>query len=85
MATAVAADAGAVTLNYGMFLDNVISFLIGAFAVFLLVRGINSLKRQEEAAAPPAGDELLEGLCPRGTSDFECIRSPPELSANYCV
>jgi len=48
-----AADAGAVTLNYGMFLDNVISFLIVAFAVFLLVKAINSLKRQEEAAPPP--------------------------------
>jgi large conductance mechanosensitive channel len=45
--------AGAVTLNYGVFLNSVISFLIVAFAVFLLVRGINRLKRKEEAAPPP--------------------------------
>ncbi|ASK35783.1 large conductance mechanosensitive channel protein MscL [Alloalcanivorax mobilis] len=44
--------AGAVTLNYGMFINNVISFLIVAWAVFFLVRGINRLKRKEEAAAP---------------------------------
>ena len=44
--------AGAVTINYGVFLNGVISFLIVAFAVFLLIRGINQLKREEEA--PPA-------------------------------
>ncbi|MEZ5569659.1 MAG: large-conductance mechanosensitive channel protein MscL [Halioglobus sp.] len=42
--------AGAVTINYGVFLNSVVSFLIVAFAVFLLVRGINRLKREEEAA-----------------------------------
>ena len=46
---AEAQKAGAVTINYGMFMNTVISFLIVAFAVFLLVKGINSLKRQEEA------------------------------------
>ncbi len=45
--------AGAVTLNYGVFLNSVISFLIVAFAVFLVVRSINRMKRQE-AAAPAA-------------------------------
>jgi large conductance mechanosensitive channel len=50
-----AKEAGAATINYGVFLNNVISFLIVAFAVFLLVKSINSLKRKEEAkpAAPP--------------------------------
>lgn len=48
--------APAVTLNYGLFLQNVFDFIIVAFVVFLLVKGINSLRRkQEEApAAPPA-------------------------------
>jgi large conductance mechanosensitive channel len=41
--------AGAVTLNYGLFLNSVISFLIVAFAVFLLVRGINTMRRQSAA------------------------------------
>lgn len=51
--------AGAVTLNYGIFINNIISFLIVAWAVFMLVRGINRLKRKEEAApaAPPATPE----------------------------
>jgi len=50
-ALADAQAAGAVTINYGMFLNTVISFLIVAFAVFLLIKGINTMKRQE---APPA-------------------------------
>ncbi|PIE39204.1 MAG: large conductance mechanosensitive channel protein MscL [Gammaproteobacteria bacterium] len=40
--------AGAVTINYGVFANAVISFLIVAFAVFLLIKGINSLKREQE-------------------------------------
>lgn len=45
-----AQKAGAVTVNYGVFLNSVVSFLIVAFAVFLLVRGINRLKRQAEVS-----------------------------------
>jgi large conductance mechanosensitive channel len=44
---AAAQEAGAATINYGLFLNNVISFLIVAFAIFLLVKGINSMKRNE--------------------------------------
>ncbi len=43
-----AQTAGAVTINYGVFINTMISFIIVAFAVFLLIRGINKLKRQEE-------------------------------------
>jgi large conductance mechanosensitive channel len=48
--------AGAVTINYGSFLNTIISFLIIAFALFIVVRNMNKLKKQEEAkpAAPPA-------------------------------
>ena len=55
---AAAKEAGAVTLNYGMFMNTLISFLIVAFAVFLLIRSINRLRRQEEAPAaePTAKD-----------------------------
>jgi large conductance mechanosensitive channel len=51
-----AKTAGAVTLNYGQFANTVISFLIVAFALFIVIRGMNQLKRKEEAApaAPPA-------------------------------
>ena len=41
---------GAVTINYGMFVNKIISFLIVALAVFLMVRSINRLKRKEDAA-----------------------------------
>ena len=44
--------AGAVSLNYGVFFNTVISFIIVAFCVFLLIRGINQLKRKEEAPPP---------------------------------
>jgi len=50
LSLAQAKAAAAVTLNYGVFLNMVISFLIVSFAVFLLVKGINKLKKQEEAA-----------------------------------
>lgn len=49
---AAANEAGAVTLNYGVFINTIISFLIVAFAVFIVIRNINSLKRKEEAPAP---------------------------------
>ncbi|MDO5074328.1 MAG: large-conductance mechanosensitive channel protein MscL [Bacteroidales bacterium] len=55
----------AVSINYGNFVQTVIDFLIIAFCVFMLVRGINSLKKKEapaETPAPPAGptqEELL--------------------------
>ena len=59
-----AKEAGAATVNYGVFINNVISFLIVAFAVFLLVKGINSAKKKEEEKPkeppkPPAEEVLL--------------------------
>lgn len=58
-----AAKAGAVTINYGKFITTIISFLIVAFAVFLLVRSINKLKHENEAAPPappePSNEEKL--------------------------
>ena len=55
---AAAKEAGAVTLSYGAFFNTIISFLIVAFSVFLLVKGMNSLKRKEEApAAAPTTKE----------------------------
>lgn len=51
-----AGEAEAVTLNYGAFIQNVVDFTIIAFAIFMMVRWINNLKKKEEAApaAPPA-------------------------------
>jgi large conductance mechanosensitive channel len=57
---AAAKAAGDVTVNYGLFLNSVIKFIIVAFAVFLLVRQINKLAPKEEAAPPgPTKSELL--------------------------
>jgi large conductance mechanosensitive channel len=52
-----AKEAGAVTLNYGQFVNNVVSFIIVAFAVFLLIRAINRLKKADEPAPPEATPE----------------------------
>jgi large conductance mechanosensitive channel len=57
-------DAGGVALGYGLFVNAVISFLIVAFALFLVVKGMNKMKREEAAAAPsapagPTAEQLL--------------------------
>jgi large conductance mechanosensitive channel len=49
-------EVDAVTLNYGMFIQTAVDFVIIAFAIFMVIKGMNSLKKKEEAApeAPPA-------------------------------
>ena len=60
---AAAKEAGAVTLNYGVFVNALISFLIVAFSVFMIVRSFNKLKRkEEEAPAEPPKPSAEEGL-----------------------
>jgi len=60
-----AQEAGAATLNYGMFINALINFLIIAFVVFMLVRSVNKLKaamedpKQEDAPPPPKDIQLL--------------------------
>ena len=81
-ALADAQTAGAVTINYGLFVNTVISFVIVAFSVFLLIRGINKLKRQEEA--PP--EEPTTKECPHCLSTIpikatRCGHCTSELSA----
>ncbi|HVY90201.1 MAG TPA: large-conductance mechanosensitive channel protein MscL [Hyphomonadaceae bacterium] len=48
-------EVAAVAINYGKFINFIITFIIVAFSMFILVKGMNSLKRKEEAApaAPP--------------------------------
>jgi large conductance mechanosensitive channel len=74
-----AKEAGAPTLNYGLFLNSVIAFLIVAFAVFLLVRQINRLRRHEEPVAEPVVKEcpfccstipIKATRCPQCTSEL---------------
>jgi len=56
-----AQTAGAVTINYGLFINSVISFLIVALAVFFLIRAINRLQREQEAPA----EEPITKECPK--------------------
>ena len=70
---AAAKGAGAVTLNYGLFLNTVVNFVIVAFAIFFLIRGMNALKKKEEA--PPAAPATKE--CPH------CLSSIP-IKATRC-
>ncbi len=46
-------DIAAVTINYGKFINFIITFLIVAFSMFMVVKGMNSMKRKQEAAPPP--------------------------------
>ena len=58
---AAAKAAGAPTLNYGIFINNIIFFLIVAFAIFLVVKAVNRL-RKPAAAPPPVGPTLDQRL-----------------------
>ena len=57
---AAAKAAGAVTVNWGIFINTIINFVIVGFAIFLLVKGVNKMRREKEA--PPA--ELTTKECP---------------------
>jgi len=65
--------AGAVTINYGVFIDTVISFIVIAFAIFIVIRNINQLKKKEEA--PPTEPTTKD--CPY------CLTSIP-IKATRC-
>jgi large conductance mechanosensitive channel len=69
-----AQQAGAVTINYGIFINGVVSFLIVAFAVFMIVKSFNRLKKKEEA--PPAAPTTKE--CP------DCLSKVP-IKATKCA
>jgi large conductance mechanosensitive channel len=80
MALAQAKEAGAVIISYGVFMNAVISFLIVAFAVFMLIKSVNKMRRQEEAAptAPTTKEcshcfttiAVKATRCPNCTSDL---------------
>ena len=77
--------AGAVTINYGVFVNTIISFIIIAFVVFMLVRYINRLKRKEEAPPPEPTTKdcpyclsnipIKATRCPQCTSQLETTAS----------
>ena len=70
-----AQTAGAVTLNYGLFINTIISFLIVAFSIFIVIRYMNKLKREEPAPAPA---EPTTKDCPKcfSTISIKATRCP---------
>ena len=56
---AAAQEAGAATINYGVFINTVLDFVIVAFAIFMVIRGMNKMKKKEEEkpAEPPKPSE----------------------------
>ena len=72
---AAAKEAGAATINIGVFINTVLNFLIVAFAIFLLIRAINELKRNEKKAPEPA---------PTTKSCPECLSTIP-IAAKRCA
>ncbi|GAB5493008.1 MAG: large conductance mechanosensitive channel protein MscL [Phototrophicaceae bacterium] len=61
-----AQEAGAPTINYGLFINTIINFLVVAFSIFMMVKGINSLQREEEVAEeesePDTQERLIEAI-----------------------
>jgi len=78
---AAAKQAGAATLNYGVFLNHVFNFLIVAFVIFLLVRQVNRLKRQEAPPALPATKDCPFCLSAVAIKATRCAHCTSELKA----
>jgi len=89
---AAARATGVATLNIGLFINAVVKFVIIAFVLFLVVKGINSLKREEkkeEAAAPsaPSKEELLlteirDAIKEQGTPRTAALAAPRAASTS---
>ena len=52
-----ALESGAITINYGMFINTIINFVIVSFSMFLLVRGLNRMKKKEQEVETPSTKE----------------------------
>ncbi len=80
---AAAKTAGAVTLNLGVFINTVISFIIVAFSVFLVVKGMNRMKREQEPPPPSTRDcpfcfttiPIQASRCPHCTSELAAAQT----------
>jgi large conductance mechanosensitive channel len=77
---AAAKEAGATTLNYGIFINTIVNFVIVAFAIFLLIKAINQMKRKE-AAPPPATKDCPYCLSKIPIKATRCLACTSELKA----
>jgi len=75
-----ATEAGAVTVNYGVFINTIISFIIVAFAVFMLIKNVNRMERKQPPPPPPSTKEcpicftnipIKATRCPNCTSELQ--------------
>ena len=78
---AAAQEAGAATMNFGVFINTILDFVIVAFAIFLVIRAMNRMKRKEEAPA-----EVTTKECPRCLSEIpikatRCAHCTTDLGA----
>lgn len=80
-----AVNAGAVTWNYGNFITLLINFLVVAFAVFLLVRAINKLKRPQPGAAPPVSKDCPHCAMTIPIKATRCPHCTSEMAGNARV
>jgi large conductance mechanosensitive channel len=78
---AAAKAAGAPTLNYGMFLNTVLDFLIVAFAVFLLIRQVNRFMPKPAPPAPPATKDCPYCLSAVPLKAIRCLHCTSDLKA----
>ena len=78
---AAAKEAGAATVNYGVFLGTIVDFLIVAFVIFLVIKQINRLKRKQEEPAPSTREcqfcvstiPVKATRCPHCTSELKSL------------
>ena len=78
---AAAKAAGAPTLNYGVFLNTVLDFLIVAFAIFLLIRQVNRFMPKPAPAAPPATKDCPYCLSAVPLKATRCLHCTSDLKA----
>ena len=79
---AAAQEAGAPTINYGVFINTVLDFLIVAFAIFMVIRMMNNMKKQEEAPPPvPTTKDCPDCLSTIPIKATRCAHCTVQLSA----
>jgi large conductance mechanosensitive channel len=79
---AQARQAGAPTINFGLFINNVIAFLIVAFALFMVIKGMNFLRRKQEETPAPASEEVkllkeIRDALVKGDGRAKRLQTPP--------
>jgi large conductance mechanosensitive channel len=75
-----AQEAGAPTINYGVFISSIINFAIVAFAVFMMIRVLERLRKKEEPPSPPSAKECPHCLSAVPAKASKCAFCTSELA-----